>query len=229
MRRRARVATGGGILVAVCVVAVAALSFPTGAAARGISKPVELPQDLQWTLFGTCLPGLDPASLDSSSDGGVQGVQGFRFSAAGSAGGLSVEIEAMGDWSVAVTRTGAVFRNERPSADETQIASIASAVLPAARSLYTCMAPFRFARHATEPPTSSAQLLQLYRYDTNVLWPCLTSHGIDVGDPPSRDQFVNSLSARTADPFAAMTLTSKTLPHLIPALRACPIRPAYLG
>jgi hypothetical protein len=228
MRRRARVATGGGILVAVCVVAVAVLAFPTGALTRSTSKPVELPRELEQTVFSTCLPGLDPASVDPVSNG-VHGVQGFIFSSDGSAGGLSVGIESVGDWSVSVSRTGAAFQNERPSADQTQITSIASSVVPAAQSLYNCMAPYRFARHDADPPTSSAQLLQLYRYDANVLWPCLTSHGIDVGDPPSRDQFVNSFSARTADPFSAMTLTSKTLPHLVSALQACPLRPAYLG
>jgi hypothetical protein len=230
MRRRARVATGGGILVAVCVAAVAALNFPTGAVARGTSKPVELPHELQQTVFWMCLPGLQPGFDDVGSDeDGVDAEQGFFFSSRGSGAALSVQISSAGDWSVSVNRTGAVMHNERPSADQTQMISIASAVIPAAKSLYDCLAPYRFASTDLEPPTSSAQLLQLYRYDTNVLWPCLTSHGVEVGEPPSRDQFVTSRSARSADPFAARTLTSKTLPHLIPALQACPLRPAYLG
>jgi len=231
MRRRT-IAVGGAVLAALVIVVPAVLAFPA-APAGAATKPVELPQELEHLVFFACLPGLYPGSGDAgqgaAAPGAVAAEQGFVFSSDGSHGPLSVRIEAAGDWSVTVSSTGATLRNERPSADQAQMASIASAAIPAAQSLYDCMAPFRFSARDEEPPRTSAQLLQLYRYDIAVLWPCLASQGIDVGDPPSRDQFVSSFSARTADPLAAMTVTKGMLPRLVPALRACPLRPAYLG
>jgi hypothetical protein len=229
MRRRTAV-VGGAAVVLLAVLTAAALAFPTGAAVRATSRPVQLPRELQQTVFWMCLPGLYPGFASAGSGGDqVDAVQGFGFSSKGSGASLSVKIESPGDWSVSVDRSGAVLHNERPSADETQLVSIASQVIPAATSLYNCMEPYHFAAHELQPPSSGAQLLQLYRYDTAVLWPCLASHGIDVGDPPSRDQFVSSFSALTADPISAMTVTRELLPRLGPALRACPLRPAYLG
>lgn len=234
MRRRTTGVVGGAVVGLLAVLTAAALAFPSGEGARATSRPVELPRELQQTVFWMCEPGLYPgfdAGFDSApSDGeGVDATQGFLFSSKGSGAALSVKIEEVGNWSVSVDRAGATIHNERPSADETQLVPIASQVIPAATSLYNCMAPYRFAAHDFQPPASSAQLLQQYRYDTAVLWPCLTSHGIDVGDPPSRDQFVDSFSALTADPILAMTVTRKLLPRLASALRSCPLRPAYLG
>ncbi|HEY4152529.1 MAG TPA: hypothetical protein VGM38_04345 [Pseudolysinimonas sp.] len=230
MRRRARLALGGGLLAGVCIVAVAVLNFPTPAATPGASKPVELPTDLQSAVFFACLPGLDPASQDAESGvDGIQATQGLGFSSGESLLGLSVRIESAGVWSVSVDSTGATLHSERHGDNLDQMTRIAAEVIPTATSLYNCMEPYRFAAHTSEPPSSSAQLLQLYRYDATVLWPCLTAHGIDMGDPPTRDQFVSSVSARTADPFSAMKLTKQTLPRLTAALQACPLRPAYLG
>jgi hypothetical protein len=230
MRRRTTAAVGGAAVAVLAVGVAAALAFPTAAVQRATSKPIDLPQELEQVVFWTCLPGLYPGSGDAGSDaGGVTAEQGFLFSSDGSSGALSVRIEAAGDWSVTVGRAGATMQNERPSADQAQMTSIAAEAIPAATSLYNCMAPYRFAARDADPPSSSAQLLQLYRYDNAVLWPCLKSHGIDLGDPPSRDQFTSSFSAMTADPLSAMTVTRKLLPRLIPALQACPLRPAYLG
>lgn len=139
-----------------------------------------------------------------------------------------MRIEAVGEWSVSVNNVGATLRVERSSDNPARTDAIAAAVTPTARSLYDCMATYRFAAHDAETPRTSAQLLQLYRYDTAVLWPCLRSQGLDVGDPPSRDQF-RSFSAVTADPLSALTLSKKSLPRLVPALRACPLWPPYLG
>jgi hypothetical protein len=231
MRRR-MVAIGAAVAVALAVAVLAAQAFPTAKAAAP-AKTIELPQELEHLMFMACLPGLYPGSGDAGPNGGgVVAEQGFVFSSDGSDrsdGALSVRIEAVGDWSVTVSRTGATMQNERPSADQAQMITIASEVMPAAQSLYDCLAPYRFAARDAELPSSRAQLLQLYRYDTAVLWPCLRSQGIDVGDPPSRDQFVSSFSARTADPISAMTVTRKMLPRLATALRVCPLRPAYLG
>lgn len=233
MRRRT-IAVGGAVLVVLAVVVLAAQAFPR-APAGGASQPIQLPQELEHLVFLACLPGLYPGSVDAGAAangvaaGGVAAEQGFLFSSEGSPGALSVRIEAAGDWSVTVSSSGATMRNERPSADQTQMISIASAVIPAAQSLYKCMAPYRFDARESEPPRSRAQLLQLYRYDRAVLWPCLKSRGIDLGDPPSRDQFVSAFSTLTADPISAMTVTRETLPRLAAALQACPLRPAYLG
>ncbi|MES1169117.1 MAG: hypothetical protein ABUL47_00335 [Leifsonia sp.] len=233
MRRRTTAAVGGAATVLLAALAGAALAFPSGAVVRATSRPVELPRELQQTVFWMCEPGLYPgfdSAFDSAPDGdGVDATQGFFFSSKGSGASLSVAIEEVGNWSVSVDRTGATIHNERPSADQTQLVPIASEVIPAATSLYNCLEPYHFASHDVQPPSSGAQLLQLYRYDTAVLWPCLTAHGMDVGDPPSRDQFIDSFSALTADPISAMTVTPKLLPRLGSALRACPLRPAYPG
>lgn len=228
MRRRT-IAVGGAAFFALAVVMVAGQVFPT-AGPRAASTPVVLPQGLEHLVFMACLPGLVPAAGDSGPDAGPVTVeQGLTFSTDGSRGALSVRIEAVGDWSVTVSHAGAILLNERPSGDQAQILSIADNAIPAARSLYKCMAPYRFDDRAAEPPSSSAQMLQLYRYDREVLWPCLKSQGIDVGDPPSRSQFVDSASTLAANPLSAVTVTSKTLPRLAAALHACPLRPAYLG
>lgn len=220
MRRRVKVVIGGGVVALLAIVAVAVVAFPGHVVTRGDSRPVELPGELELVVFNLCVPGLEPSALE---DGG-----GIAYSIAGSGSRLMVTIESVGNWSVSVDRTGASLQNERSDANDTRMISFASNVIASTESLYNCMVPYRFAA-VTTPPTSSSQLLQLYRYDTNVLWPCMTSHGIKMGDPPGRGQFVSSVTARTADPIAAMTPTRKMLPRLVAALQACPLRPAYLG
>jgi hypothetical protein len=232
MRRRT-IVVGGAALVALSIVAIAAQAFPPGPTGAA-SASVELPQELEHLVFMACLPGLYPESTDAAGVAeGVAAEQGFRFSSDGSDGALFVRIEAVGDWSVSVSRTGATMRNERSNENEARADSIAAAVIPAAQSLYDCMVPFHFETADAGSPASahlsSAQLLQLYRYDTAVLWPCLTSQGIHMGDPPSRDDFAPSLSALAADPLSGVPVTKKMLSRLVPALRACPLRPAYLG
>jgi len=234
MRRRA-VAVSGAAFAALLLV-VAGLAFPTvdsGAA----SRPVELPQELEHLVFMACLPGLYTGTGDAAIDpapnpGGVTAEQGLLFasdSSEGSGGAPSVRIESVGDWSVSVNSAGAYLRSRRSGGNPERTSSIAAAVIPAAQSLYDCMAPYRFEATSSVQPRSGAELLQLYRYDTAVLWPCLTSHGIDVGPRPSRAQFTASSSALVADPLATVPVTKKMLSRLVPALRACPLRPAYLG
>lgn len=222
MRRVVRAAIAGAAVALLAIVAAALLVFPREPVSRATSQPAELPQELAPLVVSWCTPGLALPDPDTSS-------QGLAFGIDGSGSGLSVQIESVGDWAVTVDRTGTSMLSERSGADATRMLSAASDAIPAARSLYNCLAPYRFAAHDLTPPSSSSKLLQLYRYDSTVLWPCLQSHGIDVGDPPSRDQFVSRSSARTADPFSAMTPTRKMLPRLVAALQACPLRPAYLG
>ena len=178
MRRGTTAAIGGAAIAALVVVVTAALSFPTAATAP-TAKQVELPLELKSLVFFACLPGLDPgagesgATATSANAGSVTAEQGLAFSSSGSDPALSVRIEAVGDWSVSVDSVGATMRVERASDSQARTDAIAAAVTPTARSLYNCMAPYRFAPRAAETPRSSAQLLQLYRYDTAVLWPCL--------------------------------------------------------
>jgi len=232
MRRRT-IAVGGALLAALALVVSATLAFPT-TAARTTPKAVALPRGLQELVFEACLPGLftDNGTSFRSPDGSTTAPliadQGLRFTIGGSPGGLSVGIEAPGDWAVTVTHDGATVQNQRPSADQSQLASVTAQAVPAAQSLYECMAPYRFDDYPPETLTSRAQLLQLYRYDAVVLWPCLTSHGLDMGDPPSRDQFLTVSSDVTTNPLADVHMSRKMLPLLAPALRACPLRPAYL-
>jgi hypothetical protein len=222
MRRLVRVAIGGGAVALLLVIVTALLAFPNAPVRRASSQPVELPQEFAPFVLDWCTPEFSLPASDSTSGS-------LNFVIDGWGSGLSVQIEEAGDWAVTVTRAGVSTVNERSDADAPRVISAASDVIPAAQSLYQCLARYRFAAHDFKPPSSSSQLLQLYRYDSTVLWPCLTSHGINVGDPPSRDQFVSSSSALTADPFSALTPTRKLLPHLVAALRACPLRPAYLG
>lgn len=223
MRRLVKVAIGGGAVALLVIVVAALVAFPSGPVSRATSQSVELPREFSVIVFTWCTtPGLNLPDLDDTS-------QGLAFRIDGSGPGLSVQIESVGDWAVTVNRAGISMLNERSDAEATKMISAASDAIPAAQSLYNCLVPYRFAAHDLTPPSSSSKLLQLYRYDSTVLWPCLQSHGIDVGDPPSRDQFVDSFSALTADPFSAMTPTRKMLPRLAAALQACPLRPAYLG
>lgn len=239
MRRRA-VAVGGAVIAALVLVGLATQAFPT-VQAGAASKPVRLPHELEHLVFMACLPGLYPgadgASLTAAADaarngvnaGGVAAEQGFIFSSDGSGGATSVRIEAVGDWSVSVSSAGAMMRSRRSGGNPARTSSIAAAVIPAAQSLYDCMAPYRFESDEAQRPASSAELLQLYRYDTAVLWPCLASQGIDMGHPPSRAQFTAPSSALVADPLSTVAVTKKMLSRLAPALRECPLRPAYLG
>jgi len=232
MRRRT-IAGVGAVLAGVVIVA-AALAFP--ASHSGASRrPVVLPAELQQLVFTACLPGLSSASGSPSritggpATGALAAEQGLRFTVGGSPGDLNVGIEAPGDWAVTVTHDGATVQNQRPSADQAQLDEVTAEAIPAALSLYQCMEPYRFDDYPPETLTSRAQLLQLYRYDAAVLWPCLKSHGIDLGDSPSRDEFLTAESAVTTNPLARTTVSRKMLPRLAPALRACPLRPAYLG
>ena len=220
MRRRTALVCGAALLAVAGLVVGAVFAFPRGPEARATARTVEFPQELEQLVFTMCVPPL-PADL---SDGG----QGFVFGLAGSGPSFSVRMESQGDWTVVVDRHGVTLQNERSDAEASQMASQAGEAVPSAVSLYNCLSDYRFAQHETRPPTSSSDLLQLYRYDNNVLWPCLISHGIKMGDPPSRDQFVSSFSALTADPISAMTPTRTMLPRLAVALQACPLRPAYL-
>src|SRR4051794_30049894 len=151
MRRRTTAAIGGGGLARIAVVAVAALTFPTAPALLATATPIELPPELERGVVMACLPGLYSASGDEGSEprgdsegGGVVAEQGFLFSSDGSHGALSVRIESVGDWSVSVSSTGASMRSERSSDNPQRITAIADAVTPTARSLYNCMAPYRF-------------------------------------------------------------------------------------
>ncbi|MEO7722492.1 MAG: hypothetical protein ABIS08_11330 [Pseudolysinimonas sp.] len=233
MRRR-MIAVGGALVVALALAVSATLAFPKPQTAT-TPKAVALPAELQELVFEACLPGLfsDSGSSTRVSVGPATGAlvadQGLRFTVGGSPDALSVGIEAPGDWAVTVTHDGATVQNRRPSADQSQLDSVTDQAVPAAQSLYKCMAPYRFDDYPAETLSSRAQLLQLYRYDAVVLWPCLKSHGLDVGNPPSRDQFVTASSGVTTNPLSATPMSRKMLLRLVPALRACPLRPAYLG
>ncbi|HEY4152528.1 MAG TPA: hypothetical protein VGM38_04340 [Pseudolysinimonas sp.] len=220
MRRRVKVVIGGAAVALLAIVIVAVAAFPGHVVTRADSRPVELPGELANVVFDLCIPGLGPSVFE---DG-----RAIAYSITGSGSRLKVQIESVGDWSVSVDRTGASLQNESSDADDTRMTSFASNVIPSAESLYNCIVPYRFAP-VTTPPSSSSQLLQLYRYDTTVLWPCMASHGIKLGDPPTRAQFANSFTALTVEPFAAMAPSRKSLPRLVKALEACPLRPAYLG
>jgi hypothetical protein len=87
---------------------------------------------------------------------------------------------------------------------------------------------YRFIHPSTRPATSS-QLLQLFKYDITVLWPCLRGLGLDPGSPPSRADFANAFRARTVSPYRSMVQDPGELRLLVASAQLCPSRPAYLG
>ena len=228
MRRRTPLAIAGAAAVAAGLVVTAVLTFPTGGPARSLAAPTELPVTLEPFVFNLCLPSTDVlgAAADSEAAGGSDAAPGADYialSTRGAGGSLSVTIEAPDVWSIDATRRGVTVKNEGGTAAN----GPAAGAIAVAQQMYDCLAPYRF----VEQPTtgrSSSQLLQLYKYDSTVLWPCLAAHGLRLGPAPTRADFANDSAAQSVDPFRGLNLSRRTLPRLVAAARGCPLRPAYL-
>lgn len=229
MRRPAQLAIAGAALLAGVVVA-AALTFPGGGPGRRTATPTDLPSQLEPFVFTMCMPSSSAADSDigPTTAPGSETVTSatFVFSTQESRSVFTARIELPGAWRVDAGRRGATVLSEDGHEDGGTVPPVFRAVT-LAKQMYDCLAPYRFVEQSA-PPSSSSQLLQLYRYDDSVLWPCLASHGLKVGDPPNREDFANAFTASAVDPFRGLNLSGRELPRLIAAAQACPLRPSYL-
>jgi hypothetical protein len=233
MRRRTAFGFGAALLAAAAVVATAVLAFPTGSAGRAASAQPKLPTTLEPSVFRLCLPHVSEltAAVDADlSHGSLSEAipQYLAYSTQGSGPSFSASVEAPGAWRVEANRTGATIATENGAGDGSGAVLYAPHAIAVAQQMYDCMSPYRFVDETTTLATSS-QLVQRYKYDTTVLWPCLAAHGLEVGDPPDREDFSDAFRAQSVDPFAGVKVSERTLPRLIAAVRDCPLHPTYLG
>ena len=176
-------------------------------------------------LINACMPDL------SETDVLFIGVNG------GSSNHLSVEAGSNAPWHVELTKDRVTVLDGSlggptpvdptrtlPGALDPAVVKVSSV----GQSLMECLSRYTFVKDAPMPTTPSG-LLQLYRYDVAVLWPCLKQHGAPVGKPPTRDQFTSADNAWSAMPYnPTRQLTRKTFAALADASRYCPEVPEYL-
>ena len=218
MRRRAVLAIVAAAFVVAGAAVAGVVGFPGETPARASGRPVELPGDLEPFVFNACIPTADLATIQQA------GALGFTLS---NGGPFEVRIFAdPGAWSVQVGRQGA--RITAQGGGTGTDASVAARALAIAQQMYDCLAPYRFVDSSTLSPSSS-QLLQLYKYDTAVRWPCLRNLGLDPGSPPRRADFVTTYSAQNVSPYRVMNVKPGDLRLLVASAELCPSRPAYLG
>jgi len=231
MRRRSMVAIGVALAAAAGLVATAVVAFPSGPLGRVAAGPHQLPVTLEGSVFGMCMPDLTRlnSEMEAARPPGVApepGTEFLAFSTSGSGGSFTATVEAPGFWRIDASRTGVALASEHGTSDRSDAPPITPAALAIARHLYACLSPYRFVDETTSL-ASSSQLVRWYKYDTTVLWSCLAAHGLDVGDPPSREDFSDPFRAQSVDPFRDVKVSRRTLPHLLAAVQNCPLRPAY--
>lgn len=227
MGRRVFVTAAAVLALTAGLVVTAVLAFPAGRDGRFAAGPTPVPASLESYVFTMCEPNLDRLTAELTPH--AEGNQVLAISTDGSGSTLSVGVEAPGAWRVEASRAGVTVENENENgmAVGSAVAPPVSEAIAAAQELYTCLSRFRFVDVIT-PATSSSQLVQWYKYDAVVLWPCLAAHGVDVGDPPSRQDFADAFRAQGVDPFQELNFDPGTIPDLVAALRQCPLRPSYL-
>jgi hypothetical protein len=219
MGRRAPLVIAAVVFVVAGVVVAGIVGFPREPTGRASSRPAMLPGDLESLVFDSCIPEADVATLQ----GGVTGIEiGTSYD-----GAFQVDIENPGSWSVEVGRRGAHVTTQG-GVDALSGGSPAARAVALAQEMYDCMKGYRFIDPSTLP-TSSSQLLQLYKYDTTVLWPCLRGIGLDPGFLPTRADFATSSTAQNVSPYRSMDPQPGELKLLVASAQLCPSRPAYLS
>ena len=206
--------------IAAIVVAIAALAL-TGCAAtpRATSRPLLLPSVLDTVLWHGCI-----AELDLGGDLG-----GMDLSIGGISGELIVDVgpgDIFDGWYVHATGRAVTLVDPADSAVMAEPGQVHAAEY-AARAVQRCAAAYRFA-DANDMPPSRSGLLQLYRYDVAVLWPCLRAHGVTVAEQPSRDRYLTPVSAAAIDPYGFPNWTPAGVTAAVDAARDCPDIPTYL-
>jgi hypothetical protein len=231
MRRRSRVAVVASLFVVSGFVVAAVVAIPSGTVGRVAAGQVKLPVTLEASLFGLCMPDIDEliAEMDAARPdaAGETAFDGLAFSTSGAGGDFTASVEAPGAWRVDASRAGVTMASEYGKSDRSSAPPLTPAALDFARQLYDCLSTYRFVDETTSL-ASSSQLVQWYKYDRTVLWPCLAAHGLAVGDPPSREDFADPFRAQSVDPFRDVKVSKSTIPKLLAAVQQCPLRPSYL-
>jgi hypothetical protein len=233
MRRRTVVATAVALVVGAGLVVGAVVAFPSGTVGRvAAGGQQQLPASMAPSMFGLCDADLDDLGAEmvvGQSDGSPSqaGTGTLAFSIEGSGASFAVSVREVGVWRVDASRAGVTLVNENSTLDPAAVSAHTSAAVAYTQQLYECLSRYRFVDETTSL-ASSSQLVQWYKYDALVLWPCLTAHGLKVGDPPSRADFSDPFRAQGVDPFQGLTVSRRTLPQLLAAVRECPVHPSYL-
>ena len=220
MRRRSVVAIGAAVLAAAGLVAAAVLGFPAGTVGRTAAGQIHLPVTLEGAVFQSCMPTTDePLSTGA--------YQSLAFTTRGSGGSFSASVEVPGAWHVDAGRAGVTIVEEHGTRSPDGPVAPTPAAVALAQHLYSCLAPYRFVDETTHEATSS-QLVQWYKYDVLVLWPCLAAHGLQVGDPPTRADFSDPFRAQSVNPYQDGEIGKLSLHRLLTAVQECPMRPPFL-
>jgi hypothetical protein len=218
--RRTLVAAGVAVIVASGLVVAGVLAFPSGTVGRVATGEERLPVTLEGSVFRLCGPNLNELAVQADA-------QSLRLWTEGSGGSYSVGVEKPETWRVEATRAGVTVLPEHGGPAAVEVSESTMAAVAFAQQAYECLSRYRFVDETTSL-ASSSQLVQWYKYDTLVLWPCLTAQGLDVADPPSREDFSDPFRAQSVDPFRDVKVTNQTLPLLLAAMQNCPLRPSYL-
>jgi len=232
MRRRSVIAIAAALVVVAALVVTAVLVFPAGTVGRVSAGPTRLPQSLREQLFDYCLP--DTTKLIDAFDkthttatGSSSTPDYLSVSTDGSGASFSATVEATGDWKVDADRSGI-----RVSAGAGDLAAapaeFSHEAVDFVQKLYACGSKYSFVDETSHEATSS-QLVQWYKYDVGVLWPCLRAHGLHVGDPPTRAEFSDPFRAQAVDPYQGLKLGKGSMDRVLAAVRDCPQRPPFLG
>ena len=219
MGRRAPLVIAAVVFVVAGVVMAGVVGFPRDPTGRASSRPAMLPGELEPLVFDSCIPEADVATL-LVGDGGIE--IGTSHD-----GAFRVDISEGSSWSVQIGRRGAHITMQKGD-DPPSGGSPAARAVPIAQEVYDCMKGYRFIDPSTLP-TSSSQLLQLYKYDTTVLWPCLKGIGLDPGFLPTRADFATRSSAQNVSPYRSMAMQADEVKLLVASAQLCPSRPAYLS
>ena len=225
MRRRTAVVLTALVLVIAGLIAGAVVAFPHGTIERATGRPAPLPPQLEGSLFELCATTPEAAAAGASIDE-LAGTGSMVMSTSGSGSSFSVRVEAVDRWRVDVDRHGATLQSEVGDRLIAAPLTQAPSTVSFGEHLYRCMSPYHF--DATSEVLSSSELLQLYRYDRTVLWPCLTAHGVDPGPPPQLSQFASAVTVRSIDPFGGAVPTRAQFERVVRAATACPLTPDYL-
>jgi len=229
MRRRSVIAIGAALVVVAGLVVTAILVFPAGTVGRVSAGPTRLPQSLREQVFHYCLPDttalIDAFDKTHTTAGGTTSTPDYlSVSTDGSGASFSATVEGTGDWKVDADRSGVTVRAGAGGS----AAEFSHEAVDFVQKLYACGSQYRFVDETGHQATSS-QLVQWYKYDVGVLWPCLRAHGLDVGDPPTRAEFSDPFRAQSVDPYQALKLGKSSMDRVLAAVRDCPQRPPFLG
>jgi hypothetical protein len=225
MRRRAVLAVGAVAVVAAALAVTAVAASPSASIARA-TGPTRLPSSLQLSVARLCMSDLGSllGDMGTTTDGGPQSIA-LTFGTRAAPGSFSIRIDS-GSWFVEASRAGVTATGSKVAlgGTDTEQSSVAMAI---AQKTYDCVSQYQFADDST-PHATSSQLVQQYRYDTAVLWPCLRARGLKPGPAPSRQDFSDPFRAQGVDPFGELDASGASLRSLVDAVRACPPSPAYL-